>query len=233
MQTSERSTIQEPPKLLAAFGLGQTEVQIKQMHTSRLATAIEPNPAAAMQGTSLFSPTDLQIDVFLAGEREATQDRVAVATSPTHRNVAVMHAMSQPECLPYQIRLNVSSRALGLVVDFLKEHDVGLVMAEDLDHPFGPIPAIESADTLMNVVRDDSQTHTFARTRREHKTECTLDQLQTRACNTRAPRPRRPRHAQFGDRRPAFGPQVALVMRVGLGAALDRGVWLFANCPRC
>ena len=63
--------------------------------------------------------------------------------------------MPQAEEFTEQLYLLVTTRALRPVIDLLEEDDIGIMMSHDLSDAFRPVPAIEPADALVDVVGED------------------------------------------------------------------------------
>jgi hypothetical protein len=90
------------------------------------------------------------------GQWESAEDRIAIKTS-RELNVALKREIIHVQFVGKQLDLAVAIRSRHQIVNFLQEHDIWILPQQRLHNSLWPIATIDTADALVNVVRDNPQ----------------------------------------------------------------------------
>lgn len=134
-------------------------MKIEGMHGLASPPPLSPDANACVKCASTFLGRYRQVDIFGLTHRISTKNRVSVPTAASYADVRKPNAMAKAKELSQHFELAVTIRAADVVVHFLEEHDVGLVVQNDIANPARVIPTVPSADAFVDVVREDAQLH--------------------------------------------------------------------------
>jgi len=140
---------QETANLDDPFVAGQPEMHVHEQEPAGV--AVEFDAAMGQEGASAFFPAYGQVDMVHVEQRKPAEDGVAVRPG-LQQNVSLVSAVPVVQGVAQEVDLAMVAGARHSVVDLLKQGDIGLVVAEDLDHPVRMVLAIDSADALVDVV---------------------------------------------------------------------------------
>ncbi len=141
--------------LPVALGGREAQVHVEDVEVDRLRPA--RNVKTRVLGSAAFAPRHGQIDVPLAADREVREGGVAVAALLEH-HVHAHRAIAIAQLAGQQRRQVEMVRARRAAIDLLQQHDVGVVMPEDLDDPLRGELAVH-ADRLVDVVCQQAHAH--------------------------------------------------------------------------
>lgn len=136
---------------------GQAEMDVGQPDGSLPAADFRLEPADE-RAAALFQ-RNREIDVDRVDQRPAAEDGVAVVADLSEPNVPLISPVGQLHRVGEQINLAIVARTLRPVVDFLQQGDVGLVVANRFDNPREIVPPVETADSFVDVVTQQTKSH--------------------------------------------------------------------------
>ena len=152
-QIAERAGVEEPRDLLGPLAGREAEMPIEDVQRPAPVRELEPR----VERVAALAPADPQLEVSPLDDRDAREGGVAVGADGENVGLRPRRPWIVRGLRQHVIEEEIA-RARGAAIHLLQQDDVGLVVAQHLDHPLR-IEASVLADAAVDVPGEEAQAH--------------------------------------------------------------------------
>ena len=109
-----------------------------------------------------FLERNCQIDAADLAQWKAAQDRIAVMAL-LQVDITLKSVMPKLQLTSEYFYLSIVSRSRYAVIDLLQQRDIRIVVSDCFNNPLQSITTIDAANSLVDVIADDSEAHRVLR----------------------------------------------------------------------